>query len=119
MSVVKEKIMVFFKQKQPKITIKVERNQETKNSKREIKKHSEDNIVTDLRNFFQVLKRHEAIKDKIIRDIRTCFEEEEECYCKPVRLRNFCSNIYIEYGSNNGKVKHYKSKKTLKKLNHV
>ena len=29
--------MVFFKQKQPKITIKVERNQETKNSKRKIK----------------------------------------------------------------------------------
>ena len=113
----RKKLWFFLKEKQPKITIKVERTQETKNSKRKIKKQSEDNIITDLRN--QVLKRHRTIKDKIIRHIRTCFEEEEECYCKPVRLRNFCSNIYIEHGSNNGKVKHFKSKKTLKKLNHV
>ena len=117
MSVVKEKLW-FFLNKTTKDYNKGGRESRNQKQQEKNKKHSEDNIVTDLRNFFQVLKRQEAIKDKIIRDIRTCFEEEE-CYCKPVRLRNFCSNIYIEYGSNNGKVKHYKSKKTLKKLNHV
>ena len=41
-------------------------------------------------------KENEAIKDRIIRDIRNLFKhEEEDCY-EPVRAGNFWSNSYIE-----------------------
>ena len=38
----------------------------------------------------------------LVRGIKNLFEheEEEESYCKPVRLSNFWSNIYIEDESN-------------------
>ena len=41
------------------------------------------------------------IKDRIITNIRTLLEEQEEkgCY-KPKRVRNFWNNSYIEYESN-------------------
>ena len=45
-------------------------------------------------------KENEAIKDKIIRDMRNLFEHEKGDYYKPVRVDNFCSNNYIEYESN-------------------
>ena len=43
--------------------------------------------------------KKEAIKDKIIRDIKNLFEQKEDYY-KPVRVVNFCSNNYIEHESN-------------------
>ena len=43
------------------------------------------------------------IKYRIIRDIRTLFEQEEEDYYKPKRVSNFWNNNYIEYGSNGDK----------------
>ena len=45
-------------------------------------------------------KENEAIKERVIRDIRNLFENEEEYYYKPVQVGNFWSNNYIEYGSN-------------------
>ena len=45
-------------------------------------------------------KENEAIKERVIRDIRNLFENEEEDYYKPVQVGNFWSNNYIEYGSN-------------------
>ena len=50
-------------------------------------------------------KENEAIKGKIIRDIRNLFEHEKGDYYKPVRVHNFCSNNYIEYESNGDKNK--------------
>ena len=39
-------------------------------------------------------------KDRIIRDIKTLFEQqEEEDYYKPKRVSNFWNNNYIEYES--------------------
>ena len=43
------------------------------------------------------------IKDIIIRDIRTFFEQKEEDYYKPKRVSNFWNNNYIEYESNGDK----------------
>ena len=43
------------------------------------------------------------IKDKIIKDIRSPFEEEEEDYSKPKRGSSFWNNNYIEYKSNGDK----------------
>ena len=45
-------------------------------------------------------KENEAIKERVIRDIRNLFENEEEDYYKPVQVGNFWSNNYIECGSN-------------------
>ena len=39
------------------------------------------------------------IRDKIIRDIRTLFEEEEEDNYKPKSVSSFWNNNYIEYKS--------------------
>ena len=43
------------------------------------------------------------IKDRIIRDIRTLFEQQEEDYYKFKRLQIFWNNSYIEYESNGDK----------------
>ena len=72
-----------------------------KTDKEKIRKQSENNKIKDFRNLFRVLKVSEVIKDKIMRDIRTLFEEEEEeNYYKPVRIGTFYGNKYIEHESN-------------------
>ena len=43
------------------------------------------------------------ISNRIIRDIRTLFEQEDENYLKPKRINGFCSNNYIEYESRGDK----------------
>ena len=46
-------------------------------------------------------KETKEIKDRILRDIKNLFvHEEEKKYYKPVRVRNFWGNNYIEYESN-------------------
>ena len=42
------------------------------------------------------------MKNRMIRDIRTLFEQEEDYY-KPKRLNNFWNNNYIEYENNGDK----------------
>ena len=42
-------------------------------------------------------------KDRVIRDIRTIFEQQEEDYYKPKRKNYFWNNSYIEYVSNGDK----------------
>ena len=76
------------------IIIKVERNQKKKKKKHYEKiKQSEDNIIKDARNLFQVLKENEVIRDKIIRDIRTLFEsEKKKNHYEPVRVVNFLTS---------------------------
>ena len=39
-------------------------------------------------------------EDKVLRDIRTLFELDEDDSCKPTRTRIFFSSIFIEYESN-------------------
>ena len=60
------------------------------------KKQSEENIIKSIRNLFILKKENEAIKDRIIRDIRTLFEQDDD-YHKPTRVGNFWNNNYIEY----------------------
>ena len=53
-------------------------------------KKGEDNIVKDMKKFFRLRKiidnsaSKEEIKDKVIRDIETLFEEEDDYY-KPIK----------------------------------
>ena len=57
----------------------------------------EENIIKYITKSFQT-KKTIAIKDRILKDIKTLFEhEEEQNYLKPVRTSNFWNNNYIEY----------------------
>ena len=42
------------------------------------KKQSEESIIKSIRNLFKLRKENEEIKDGIIRDIRTLFEQEDK-----------------------------------------
>ena len=53
-------------------------------------KMSKDNIVKDIRNLFR-------LKKKIVRCIKSLFEQQEEDYYISVRVDNFCSYNYIQY----------------------
>ena len=68
------------------------------NQKKEQNLQSEHNII-DVRNISTVKKENEAIKVKIILDIKSLFEQEQNYY-KPVRVGNFNSNNYIIYERN-------------------
>ena len=63
--------------------------------------------IEDIRNLFRWEKETNAIKDRILTNIRDLFEhkEEEENYYKPVRVSNFWSNNYAEYESSSDKNK--------------
>ena len=75
-----------------------------------------DNSATkDQRNLFRPKKENEAIKDKIIRDIKTLFKEEDD-YCKPIKEGNFWNNNYIEYESNSDKNKNLPVKEYLNEI---
>ena len=64
-------------------------------------------------------KKTERInKDRIIRDIRTYFEQEgeEEDYYEPKSVDNFWNNNYIEYKSNGDKNKNLSLDEYLNKI---
>ena len=72
----------------------------------------------DIRNLFRLKKEREAIKDKIVRDIRNLLEHEEEDYYKPVRVINFWRTVIINMKVMVIKIKHYQLKNILIKLDH-
>ena len=65
---------------------------------------AEDNIIKDIKNLFR-LQIYKGIKGKIIRNIRTVFESDEENSYKSVSIGNAFSSFYNEYESNGGKDK--------------
>ena len=73
----------------------MERNQGTKDTKQ-----SEGKIIKNIRNLFKPKKEIEAIKDRIIRDIKILFEQQEEYFQKSLRVGDFYNKTYIEYESN-------------------
>ena len=86
--------------------------------KLKIKKQSEDNIIKNIRNLFWLKKGNEAIKDKIVRDIKTLFEQEEDYY-KLVRVAIFWNNNYIEYEGNGNRNKYLSINECLDKIKHT
>ena len=69
------------------------------------KKQSEENLIKSIRNLFELKTENKAMKDRIIRDIRTFFEQQGQKDYKPIRVDNFWNNSYIEYESNGDKNK--------------
>ena len=72
--------------------------------KLKIKKQSEDKIIKKLRHSFKLKKENEPINGRIIREIKTIFEQEED-YHKLTRIDNFWTSNYIEYESNSDRNK--------------
>ena len=66
-----------------------------------------------------IKKENNAIKDRIITDIRNVFEHEEEHYHKPVTVGNFWSNNYINMKVTVIEIKYYQLKNILTKLYHT
>ena len=73
-------------------------NRRSKRRKKEIRRKTEYNKT--------------LVKDRLIRDIRTLFEQGED-YCKII---NFWNNNYIEYESNGDKNRNLSLNKYLKKI---
>ena len=81
---------------------------DTKNLLRQEEENEEikNRVFRDIRYVFRLKKENKVIKDKILRDIRNLFEYQiAGNYDKTVRVRNFWSNSYIEYQSNDDKNK--------------
>ena len=61
----------------------------------------------NIRNPFMLKKKKNKNTDRVIRDIRKLFEQQEEDYHKPKRVDNVWNNNYIEYESNDEKTETY------------
>ena len=62
------------------------------------------------------MEKKREVNNRIIRDIRTLFEQEEKVYYKPKRVSNLWNNNYIEYESNNDKNRNLSLDKYLDKI---
>ena len=90
----KDKIVSLFKTNTPKQTVYGSGKKLSK-PKTTTKKQSEENIINSITSLFIQNKENKEIKDRIIRDIRTLFEQEDkEDYYKPKRVSNFWNNNY-------------------------
>ena len=116
----KDKIMSLFKQTQPSTIVNqhmstmcmgLERNQK----KTKIKKTG-DSIIKNIRNRFMLEKENKAIKNRIIKDNRNLFEQEDKYYYKQVRVGNFWNNNYIEYESKSNIIKNLSIKEYLEEF---
>lgn len=61
---------------------------------------AEDNIIKGMRNLLKLEnKKHNGIKDRVLRDIETLFESDNEDYYEPIRTGNAFVSNQIEYES--------------------
>ena len=81
----------------------------------EVKRNNLKKTIKSIRNHFKLKKVNEAIKDRIIRDIRTLFKQEDDYY-KPIKVGNFWNNKYIEYESSGDRNKNLSVKEYLDKI---
>ena len=66
--------------------------------------------------FLNKKKNNQAIKDRIIRDIKTVFEQQEGNYYKLLIVGNFWSNYYIEYEISGDRDKTRSVKEDIKEI---
>ena len=88
-----------------------------KPSELKIQIQSEDNIIKNIRNLFQIKNENEQIKGRIIRYIKNLLEQEGEDY-EPVRVTiivTIVSNMKVMVIE----MKPYQSMNSLLKLNHT
>ena len=83
-----------------------------------LKKEQNYTGIKFITNLFRLEKETNAIKNRILRDIKNLFEheEEEENYYKPLRVSNFWSNKYIEFERNGDRNKTLSFEEYLNKI---
>ena len=84
--------------------------------KLKIQKQFEDNTFKNTRNVFNLKKGNKVIKYRIVRDINTLFEQQEEDFYKPVRVVTFWNNNYIEYESSGDRNKNLSVKEYFNEI---
>ena len=62
------------------------------------------------RNLFRLRKENEAMKDRIITDIRNFFDQEREDYYQLVRVAYFGAEIILNMKAMEREIKHYQMK---------
>ena len=85
-------------------------------SKPKTQKQSEESIINSIRNIFILEKENNGIKDRIVRDIRRFFDQQDDDYYKPKRVSNFWNNNFIEYESNGNRNKNLSLDEYLDKI---
>ena len=83
--------------------------------KERLKRETDDITIKDIRSLFRLKEENEAIKERVVRNIRNFFEYEEDYY-KLIRLGNFWSNNILNMKVMNIEVKHYQLENILIKL---
>ena len=81
----------------------------------EVERNNQKKAIKSIRNLFKRKKENETIKDKLIRDIRTLFNQEDDYY-KPIRVGNFWNSNYIEYESSGDRNQNLSVKEDLDKI---
>ena len=79
-----------------------------------LQKRSEDSIIKSKINLLKLNKEDWVIKDRIIRNIRILFYQEDDTY-KLARVGNFKNNNYIKYENNGDRNKKLSVKEHLNK----
>ena len=83
--------------------------------KERLKREIDDITIKDIRSLFRLKEENEAIKERVVRNIRNFFEYEEDYY-KLIRLGNFWSNNILNMKVMVIEVKHYQLENILIKL---
>ena len=86
--------------------------------KERLKREIDDITIKDIRSLFRLKEENEAIKERVVRNIRNFFEYEEDYY-KLIRLGNFWSKNILNMKVMVIEVKHYQLENILIKLEHT
>ena len=87
---------------------------ERKETKQIKNRNNQSKTIKNIKNLF-IIKKEKEIKDRIIRDIKTLFGQEDDYY-KLKRKNNFWNNNYIEYESKDDRNKNLSLKEYLDKI---
>ena len=111
----KDKGISPFKTNTPKQTLHGRGKNLTNQKLKKIK--SEENIIENIRNLSKVKTEEKGriIRDRIIIDIRTLFQKDDDEYFKPIFKINFRNISYIEYESNGDRYKNLSLEEYLNK----
>ena len=86
----------------------------------EVKRNNQKKAIQSIRNLFKIKNENKAIQYRIIRDIRTLFEQQEESdFYKRIRAGSFWNKNSVKCQSSGDRNKNLSVKEYLDKLNHT
>ena len=86
----------------------------------EVKRNNQKKAIQSIRNLFKIKNENKAIQYRIIRDIRTLFEQQEENdFYKRIRAGSFWNKNSVKCQSSGDRNKNLSVKEYLDKLNHT